>query len=156
MKTYGKCRYSSILDHAIRWRWVMSFAPQPPYSQEDRTGQDRTGQEVGWTPEPMCTLWSRAKSAGNLTPAVQPVAHRYSGCHNSLTIKSRGSSEMVQFNVTVARNWLALIRCMNVSYAEGYERAASSLLSQCILCILEVLIIFSCGYMTGGILHREA
>jgi hypothetical protein len=37
-------------------------------------------QEAGWAPEPAWTLWSKEKClspAGNRTPAVQPVAHRY-------------------------------------------------------------------------------
>jgi hypothetical protein len=39
-----------------------------------------TGEEAGWTPEPVWKLWRREKflpPAGNRIPAVQPVAHRY-------------------------------------------------------------------------------
>jgi hypothetical protein len=39
-----------------------------------------TGQEAGWAPEPVWTLWSWEESlapVGNRIPAVQPVAHRY-------------------------------------------------------------------------------
>jgi hypothetical protein len=44
------------------------------------------GEDAGWTPEPVMTLWRREKSldcagnrtrSGNWTPAVHPVAHRY-------------------------------------------------------------------------------
>jgi hypothetical protein len=35
-----------------------------------------TGYEAGWAPEPVWTLWRRETSAGNPTPAVQPVARR--------------------------------------------------------------------------------
>jgi hypothetical protein len=32
MKTYGECRYSSIIFYlSIRWRWVISFTPWPLY-----------------------------------------------------------------------------------------------------------------------------
>jgi hypothetical protein len=39
--------------------------------------------EARWAPEPVCTLWSREKyvaPAGNRTPAVEPVARRYTDC----------------------------------------------------------------------------
>jgi hypothetical protein len=40
-----------------------------------------TVYEAGWAPEPVWTLWCREKSfffsAGNRTPAVQPVTHPY-------------------------------------------------------------------------------
>jgi hypothetical protein len=40
------------------------------------------GQEVRWSPDPVWTLWSIEKCLpldGNRTPAVQPVARRYTG-----------------------------------------------------------------------------
>jgi hypothetical protein len=75
----GKWRYSSnILDASTRWRGVVSFTLRPLYPRE------RT----------LCTFWIRdwvglravldaVESreihcpGGNRTPAVQPVAHRY-------------------------------------------------------------------------------
>jgi hypothetical protein len=39
-----------------------------------------TGQEAGWAPEPIWTLWSREKSLspnGNRNQALQPVARQY-------------------------------------------------------------------------------
>jgi hypothetical protein len=46
-----------------------------------------SGQEAGWAPDPVWTLWSREKSlspAGNQTRAVHPVA----GCYTYWAIQS--------------------------------------------------------------------
>jgi hypothetical protein len=43
-------------------------------------GEEPTGQEAGWAPEPVWTLWRRETSlvlAGTKTPVVQPVARPY-------------------------------------------------------------------------------
>jgi hypothetical protein len=38
-----------------------------------------TGAMIGWAPQPVSTLWRREKlfPGGNRTPAIQPVAGRY-------------------------------------------------------------------------------
>jgi hypothetical protein len=66
-------KYSTILDLGTRWRWVVSFTLRSYYSPVS------IGQETGWAPEPVSTIWKREKSlapAESLTPAVQPVARR--------------------------------------------------------------------------------
>jgi hypothetical protein len=60
---------------------------------------------------------------------------------------------MLQFQFTIATNCQALTRCMKVSYVEGQE-GASSLLFQCIVSILRVLIVFWCVYVRCSILCR--
>jgi hypothetical protein len=67
----GEWRYrSTILNHGTISRWVVSF------TLRKQNPSVRMRYEAGWAPEPVYTLWSRDKSfasAGNQTPAVQPV-----------------------------------------------------------------------------------
>jgi hypothetical protein len=60
---------------------------------------------------------------------------------------------ITEFQVSIATNCKASTRGMNVSYAVGHE-LVSSLLFQCIVSILWVLITFWCGYMECSILYR--
>jgi hypothetical protein len=53
---------------------------------------------------------------------------------------------ITKFRVTVATNYKALTCLMRVSYVVDHERARG-LLFQCILCILQVLVIFWCMYV---------
>jgi hypothetical protein len=48
---------------------------------------------------------------------------------------------ITQFQVTTAMNYTAYIRCINVNYVVDHEQARS-LLFQCILSILRMLVIF--------------
>jgi hypothetical protein len=50
MKIYVDCWYSSSLFKlGIRWRWVVSFMPQPLYSQGNQPPAP-TEQDGGWAP----------------------------------------------------------------------------------------------------------
>jgi hypothetical protein len=63
-------------DLGIRWEQLASHPGFPP----GKSPQYQADGSLGWVPEPVRTLWSREKSfapARNRTPAVQPVAHRY-------------------------------------------------------------------------------
>jgi hypothetical protein len=74
-----KWRYSSnFLDLGTRWRWAVRFTPLPLYPP-GKSPAVSIGQEAGWSPESVWTLWRREKSfnAGNRTQTVQPVARRY-------------------------------------------------------------------------------
>jgi hypothetical protein len=47
----GESRYSTILDHGCRGRWIVSFTPRP--------GKEHTiliGEENVWAPGPVWTL----------------------------------------------------------------------------------------------------
>jgi hypothetical protein len=86
-------KYSStILDRGTRWRWVVSLTPQPLYPRYplDR----RLGGPQSWPGR-----YAEEKNlapAGNRTPAVQPVARRYTDwviptpispvCSNSISV----------------------------------------------------------------------
>jgi hypothetical protein len=53
-------RYSTIILYlGTRWRWVVSFTPRSLYPQA-RTPVT-FGQEAGWAPESVLTLWRRKK-----------------------------------------------------------------------------------------------
>jgi hypothetical protein len=75
----GEWRYSSIIfDLDTRWKWVVSFTPRPLYLRwrsprnafDRRLGglQKRSGR---------CGIEENIVSAGNRTPAAQPVARRF-------------------------------------------------------------------------------
>jgi hypothetical protein len=66
----------TILEVATRWRWMVSFMPQPLYPRGDSPRHPLV-RAIGWTQEPIWTLWRREKSfapARNQTLTVQPVA----------------------------------------------------------------------------------
>jgi hypothetical protein len=56
------------------------------------------GQEAGWAPEPVWTLWRREKSytCQEWNPAFQPVAHRYFFFTMTLPVHS-GPWPLIQF-----------------------------------------------------------
>jgi hypothetical protein len=58
------------------------WSPSRPghFTSEETVPPVPIGQEAGWAPEPVWTLWSREKSfdsAGYQTSAVRPVPRRY-------------------------------------------------------------------------------
>jgi hypothetical protein len=57
-----------------------------------------------------------------------------------------------QLQVTIQTNCQLLTHCMKVSYAVRHERV-NSLLLQCIVSILRVLIIFLCRYVKCSIYY---
>jgi hypothetical protein len=77
----GEWRYSStIVDFGTKWRWVVSFSHRPLYKRGRSFRYPLDSTYGGWAPEPVWALRNRKKIScvsGNRTPAVQPVAHRY-------------------------------------------------------------------------------
>jgi hypothetical protein len=66
--------FSPFLTSALDGRRVVRFKPRPLYSRGKNPDSHSLGVSVG--PKAGLTLWSREKSlvsAGNLTPALQPV-----------------------------------------------------------------------------------
>jgi hypothetical protein len=70
MEAYGEWRYSSTFPNfGTRWRWVVSFTPQPLCTRGKSPMGPTFGLDPAGTRKP-CT-------AGNRIPSVQPVARHY-------------------------------------------------------------------------------
>jgi hypothetical protein len=66
-----------ILNLGTRWRWVVSFTPRPLYSRRSPLYLlDRSLGGPKSRPQ-RCAEKKNLASAGNRTPAVQPVSRRY-------------------------------------------------------------------------------
>jgi hypothetical protein len=83
MKAYGGsgCIDPHFLDLGTSWRWVVSFKPLPLYTRGNSPSVP-IGQEAGWAPEPVWTMWRRENFCphrdSNFHPSVvQPVASLY-------------------------------------------------------------------------------
>jgi hypothetical protein len=74
-------KVSKNLRHERPIKCAVRFTPRPLLSTRKKP-QVSTDEEAGWAPEPVWTLWRSEKyisSGGYQTPAVQPVAHHYTG-----------------------------------------------------------------------------
>jgi hypothetical protein len=106
----GEWRYiSTILDLRCRWMWVVSFTPLPLYSREKISLCWLDGRQIR---SRCCREEKNLAGAGNWTPAVQPVSHRYNDWviqtttklvyrHHLLLIKNSTSSNFNFSLITV-------------------------------------------------------
>jgi hypothetical protein len=134
---------SSILGIGARWRWMVSFTPQPLYSRGRRPGTLSIGGLVGPTAaldavEYIKITFSYRKS-NNGRQARSPSLNwlSYPGprhfTHLKHFVSARFAIVFRQFQVTIATNCQVFARCINVSYvAVTNEQAVLYFRSSCL------------------------
>jgi hypothetical protein len=94
----------SFLDLGTRWRWVVSFTPQPLYPKERTPGTQWIGGWVG--PRAVLDAVKRKipsprRQSNPRTPIIQPVAQRYTDWAITALIKATVHFEFIPQGQTV-------------------------------------------------------